>query len=294
MTQLKPSTNRNPTSAPPQIHIQNLTFGYIPGQTILNELSLEITKGESVAVMGANGSGKSTLFLCLLNLLPRFKGEISVHNLQVNQKNQREIRKQVGIMFQNPNDQLFLPTVHQEIEFGLVNLGLDEHHVKTRIAETVTELNIESLMEKKTFHLSYGEKKKIAFATIYAMDPDIFLLDEPFANLDPRGKVDLIHILHQLHKRNKTIVCISHELDHIPTFFSRSIVLDHGSILFDGSRRQLYAQPQILQQANLEVPIVSNLYFELLKRFNIVPSELVPLSEEEILAFIQEKLKKGP
>ncbi|WP_371805250.1 energy-coupling factor ABC transporter ATP-binding protein [Candidatus Lokiarchaeum ossiferum] len=280
--------NSNENSNSSHIEIKNLSFSFIPGQTILKDISFSIPKGESVAVMGANGSGKSTLFLCMLNLLSRFDGNIWIEKTEVNSKTQREIRKKVGIMFQNPNDQLFLPTVHQELEFGLVNLGYDEQQVKNRIEETIAELKLEALIQKKTFHLSYGEKKKIAFATIYAMDPDIFLLDEPFANLDPRSKSDLISILHGLHKRNKTIVCISHEIDHIPLFFLKTIVLNHGEILFEGSRRDLYAQPQILQQANLEVPIVSSLYFKLIEKLKLTAAEKVPLKEEELLSFIQE------
>ncbi|UYP44664.1 Glucose import ATP-binding protein GlcV [Candidatus Lokiarchaeum ossiferum] len=275
-----------------QIEIKNLTFSFIPGQVILKNLSLSIQKGESVVVMGANGSGKSTLLLCILNLLARFEGQILVENMEVNSKNQRYIRRKVGIMFQNPNDQLFLPTVHQELEFGLVNLGYNEKQVKNRIEETITELKLENLMEKKTFHLSYGEKKKIAFASIYAMDPDIFLLDEPFANLDPKSKSDLISILHQLNKRNKTIICISHEIDHIPLFFSKTIVLNQGETLFEGSRRDLYAQPQILQQANLEIPIVSKLYYQLVENLKLTPQEKVPLKEEELIAFIANNVKK--
>lgn len=288
MTNTKQTLNSSEKPPSSQIEIKNVSFGFIPGQSILKNISFSIQKGESVAVMGANGSGKSTLFLCLLNLLSRFDGQILIKNTEVNSKTQREIRKKVGIMFQNPNDQLFLPTVHQELEFGLVNLGYSEQQVKERIKETIIELKLESLMQKKTFHLSYGEKKKIAFATIYAMDPEIFLLDEPFANLDPRSKSDLISTLHGLHKRNKTIVCISHEIDHIPLFFSKTIVLNQGEILFEGSRRELYAQPQILQQANLEVPIVSSLYFKLIEKLKLTAAEKVPLKEEELLSFIQE------
>ena len=293
MTDSNQTKNSSEKEKSSQIEIKNLSFGFIPGQTILKNLSLSIQKGESVAVMGANGSGKSTLFLCMLNLLSRFEGQILIEDIDVNSKNQREIRKKVGIMFQNPNDQLFLPTVHQELEFGLVNLGYSEQQVKDRIKETITELKLETLMQKKTFHLSYGEKKKIAFATIYAMDPDIFLLDEPFANLDPRSKSDLISILQGLHERNRTIICISHEIDHIPLFFSKTIVLNQGVILFEGSRRDLYGLPQILQQANLEVPIVSSLYFKLVAKLNRTLNEKVPLKEEELISFIQDELKRG-
>jgi len=246
-----------------QINVKDLHFSFFPHQEIIKGINLEVKKGESVVILGENGSGKSTFFLNLLNLLPNFTGTIQINGKEVNRKNEKDIRKKVGIMFQNPNDQLFLPTVQQELEFGPSNLGINGDDLKSRITQVIDKLKLQNLIDKKTFHLSYGEKKKIAFASIFSMDPEIYLLDEPYANLDPQTKNEFSEILRSLHRNNKTMLIISHDLDKIPKFIKRAVVIHQGEILFDGLINDLYNKMEILQKANLDLPILSTLYLKL-------------------------------
>ncbi len=259
----------NENEPPPLIIVEDLHFSFLPKQKVLKGLNLEVKNGESMVILGENGSGKSTFFLNLLNLLPNFTGTIKINSKKVNRKNENEIRKKVGIMFQNPNDQLFLPTVQQELEFGPFNLGINGNDLKTRIAHVIDTLKLHNLIDKKTFHLSYGEKKKIAFASIFSMDPDIYLLDEPFANLDPQTKKEFSEILVNLHRNKKTLLIISHELDKIPKFIKRAVVIHQGEILFDGLINDLFNKMEILQKANLDLPILSELYLKLKNEFHL-------------------------
>lgn len=250
-----------------QIYVRDLHFSFFPHQEILKGIDLKVKKGEPLVILGENGSGKSTFFLNLLNLLPNFTGTIQINGKNVNRKNEKEIRKKIGMMFQNPNDQLFLPTVQQELEFGPSNLGISGNDLKLRISHTIDTLKLQNLIDKKTFHLSYGEKKKIAFASIFAMDPEIYLLDEPYANLDPQTKKEFSEILTSLHRNNKTLLIISHDLDKIPKFIKRAVVIHQGEILFDGLINDLFNKMEILQKANLELPILSELYLKLKDEF---------------------------
>jgi len=252
-----------------QIIVKDLHFSFFPHQEILKGINLEVKKGESIVILGENGSGKSTFFLNLLNLLPNFTGAIQINGKEVNSKNENEIRKKTGIMFQNPNDQLFLPTVQQELEFGPSNLGINGNDLKTKIAYVIDKLKLQNLIDKKTFHLSYGEKKKIAFASIFSMDPEIYLLDEPYANLDPQTKKEFSEILINLHRNNKTMLIISHDLDKIPKFIKRAVVIHQGEILFDGLINDLFNKMEILQKANLDLPILSILYLKLKDKFHL-------------------------
>ena len=266
-----------------QINVKDLHFSFFPHQEIIKGINLEVKKGESVVILGENGSGKSTFFLNLLNLLPNFTGKIQINGKEVNRKNEKDIRKKVGIMFQNPNDQLFLPTVQQELEFGPSNLGINGNDLKSRITQVIDKLKIQNLIDKKTFHLSYGEKKKIAFASIFSMDPEIYLLDEPYANLDPQTKNEFSEILRSLHRNNKTMLIISHDLDKIPKFIKRAVVIHQGKNLFDGLINDLYNKMEILQKANLDLPILSILYLKLKDEFHLDKNYEFPRDINDIL-----------
>lgn len=283
----------------PIIEVQNVYFAYHRTAPVLRSLSFNIDKGEAVVLLGENGSGKSTIFLNLLHLVLGYHGKIIVDGMLVSHKTEKKIRQKVGLVFQNSNDQLFLPTVKEELAFGPWNLGLRDDLLEARIHESAVAIGIVSLLEKKIFHLSQGEKKKVAIAAVYAMNPEIFLFDEPFANLDPKTKSDLTQILTHLHQGGKTVILISHEVDSIPPFFSRAIVLHEGRKTFDGSLRQLYQQSEILAEANLRVPIVAKLYQFVESHFNFSPNEekiqkenTIPIDTEEFIQYITNKFKK--
>ena len=277
----------NENELSPLIIVEDLHFSFLPKQEILKGLNLEVKRGEPLVILGENGSGKSTFFLNLLNLLPNFTGAIQINGKKVNSKNEKDIRKKVGIMFQNPNDQLFLPTVQQELEFGPFNLGISGNDLKKRITYVIETLKLNNLIEKKTFHLSYGEKKKIAFASIFAMEPEIYLLDEPFANLDPQTKKEFSDILVNLHRNNKTLLIISHDLDKIPKFIKRAVVIHQGEVLFDGLINDLYNKMDILQEANLELPLLSKIYLKLIYEYKLKTDLIFPRNESELIEFLK-------
>lgn len=276
----------------PIISVKKLKYSYISDEEVLKNINFEVEEGESIVVLGENGSGKSTLFLCLLNLLHGFHGEITINGITLNKKNAPEIRKRTGLLFQDSNDQLFLPTVEEEIAFGPYNQGLRDDELDARIENTVKELNLEDLYGLKTFHLSHGEKKKVSFGTIYAMIPGIFLLDEPFVSLDSVNKMHLLHNLEKLHDEKKTMIMISHELEFVPDFFSRAIVLHKGSIIYDGSVKDLYNSREILKEANLRIPIISDLFQRLSEEgvFNL--NGEIPTNVEESVEILRNLLKK--
>ena len=277
----------------PIISFRDVSFSYHSNIQVLKSISFSVNTGEAVVILGENGSGKSTLFLNLLHLVPGHSGAIFVKGLEVNHKNEKKIRQKTGLIFQNSNDQLFLPTVKEEIAFGPWNLGLRGKELKNCINQAAAAINIQNIMEKKVFHLSQGEKRKVAIAAVYAMNPDIFLFDEPFANLDPKTKEDLIRILDNLHHQGKTLLLISHEVDQIPEFFKRGIVLHSGKKIFDGSIRELYKSPKILTQANLRLPLAATLYSRiqelyphLFKKFDFKP----PITGQEFETILLEIL----
>ena len=252
------------------ISIDQLNFQYPNNkEAILKDVSFEIKDGESVVILGENGSGKSTLFFCMLDLLKKKSGSIKIYDKELTSKNAQELRKKVGLLFQDSTHQLFLPRVKEEIAFAPYNLGLRDEVLDQKISSTLHELGLDDYIDKSTIHLSYGEKKQIAFASIYAMDPEIYLLDEPFISLDPHNRGLLNIILNRIHSRGKTILMISHELDQIPKFIERAIVLHKGEILFDGDIHDLYSRPNILEQANLAVPICSQI-FQNLKETDVI------------------------
>ncbi|QEE15822.1 energy-coupling factor ABC transporter ATP-binding protein [Promethearchaeum syntrophicum] len=274
-----------------QIKVKDLHFSFFPQHEILKGINLELKKGESLIILGENGSGKSTFFLNLLNLLPNYTGKIEISGKEVNRKNEKDIRKRVGIMFQNPNDQLFLPTVLQELEFGPSNLGINGKELKSRIKYVIDTLKLHNLIDKKTFHLSYGEKKKIAFASIFSMDPEIYLLDEPYANLDPRTKKEFSEIFENLNQKKKSMLIISHDLDKIPKFIKRTIVIHQGEILFDGLINDLYNKMEILQKANLDLPILSILYLKLKEELHLKEKMNFPRDINDFLELLKNTRK---
>ena len=284
-----------PTAKSTTVHaivFENVSFAYHSQIQVIHNLSFSVNRGEALVFLGENGSGKSTLFLNLLHLVTGHTGSIMVENLEVSRKTEKKIRLWVGIIFQNSNDQLFLPTVKEELAFGPYNLGLKGEELEARIHHAARAIGVEDILDKKVFHLSQGEKKRVAIAAVYAMDPEIYLFDEPFANLDPKTKTDLTQILLELHQQGKTILLISHDLDRLPEFFTRAVVLHAGAKTFDGSLRDLYMHPEILTQANLQVPSVVTLYNllkiqfkdrypHLFKDFEVSPVNQIPLTINE-------------
>ncbi|MEN6623361.1 MAG: ABC transporter ATP-binding protein, partial [Smithella sp.] len=203
------------------IDFKNVFFHYPDGTEALHDISFRITHGEAVGLIGGNGAGKSTLLLHLNGHLLPASGTVTIGDLHLTIHTRREIRKKVGMVFQNPDDQLFMPTVHDDVAFGPLNLGLEEEDVERRVQDALNLVNCSSLCDKPPHHLSCGQKSAVAIATVMAMEPDILAMDEPAANLDPKSRRLLINLLKTFsHSR----IIASHDLDLILDVCSRCIV----------------------------------------------------------------------
>lgn len=208
---------------------KNLSFTYPDGTQALRGINLEIKRGEKVAIIGPNGAGKST-FLLALNGLVDASGEIEVAGLRLEKRNLVQIRTKYGLVFQNPDDQLFCPTVYEDVAFGPANIGLAPTEIERRVNKALSAIGIERHKNRSSHHLSVGEKKKVAIASVLALEPEIFAFDEPLSNLDPKGQVDLIEIIENL---TQTVIIVTHEILVAKRLCSRIVGMRDGEIVFD-------------------------------------------------------------
>lgn len=233
------------------VEIKSLEYNYPDGTIAINNVSLRITHGESVAVIGANGAGKSTLLLHLNGYLKPTKGEIRIGDFPLTKDTIREIRRTVGMVFQNPDDQLFMPSVYDDVAFGPLNLGLPDDEVKERVQTALKKVGAEHLATKAPYHLSGGEKKRVAIATVLSMSPDILVMDEPTSGLDPFARRQLIQLLKDF---QHTRIFTSHDLDMVLELCNRVIVLHQGEIKADGATLEIFSNEKLLTECNLEKP----------------------------------------
>jgi cobalt/nickel transport system ATP-binding protein len=218
------------TGAPALLDIRGLSYRYPDGTAALEEVSFTLSRGERLAVLGPNGAGKSTLLLHLNGLLEG-AGQVEVAGALLSRTTVRTIRQQVGLVFQNPDDQLFCPTVHEDVAFGPRNLGLPEPEVEERVQEALGAVGLEGFGPRNPAHLSIGEKKRAAIATVYAMRPLVFVLDEPTSSLDARGRRDLLTLLRGL---GEAQIIVTHDLELVRAQCSRALVMDGGRVVAEG------------------------------------------------------------
>ncbi|MGI6006139.1 MAG: energy-coupling factor ABC transporter ATP-binding protein [Ruminococcus sp.] len=258
------------------IKAEDLMFSYDDDNThSLNGLSLEIKKGQKIAVMGANGSGKSTFFLCCTGILKPQSGKIYFHGkeLAYTRKELLDLRSKVGIVFQDPDNQLFCASVYQEISFGPMNLGIEEERVKKDVEDIIRRLEITPFRHKPTHALSGGQKKQVSIADILVMHPEVIILDEPAAALDPRHTALVNHIVDQMTEAGITVMIATHDVNYAYEWADEVILFDSGKVLTQGSPAQVFSERQILEQTNLEPPVVLE-FFESLCRKGILDHSL--------------------
>jgi cobalt/nickel transport system ATP-binding protein len=217
------------------IDIKNLSFTYPDGHRGLKNVNLVVCPGENVAVIGPNGAGKSTLLLHLNGIL-RGNSTVKICGLTVVEKNLKEIRKKVGLIFQDPEDQLFSLNVFDDVAFGPINMGYSESEVKRRVAQALEWVGMVGYEQRSPHHLSVGEKKRIAIATVLALSPEILVIDEPTSNLDPRSKWSLVELLNQL---PITKIIATHDLELVRALCHRTVVMDEGKIAADGKTESI-------------------------------------------------------
>lgn len=233
------------------IDIENLSFAYPDGHAALQSISLHIAPGEKVALVGPNGAGKSTLMLHLNGILIAKSGRVHVCGLDMDEKNLSRVRASVGLVFQNPDDQLFSPTVYEDVAFGPLYQGLSAPQVDERVQAALAAVRMSDYADRVSYHLSTGEKKRIAIATVLSMQPEILVLDEPTAGLDPRARRGLIHLLRDL---PITMLVSTHDLAMVKELFPRTIVMDGGQIVADDQTLRLLEDAELLEAHGLEKP----------------------------------------
>jgi cobalt/nickel transport system ATP-binding protein len=238
-------------------------FTYPGGIKAINGVSLEIQRGERVALLGPNGSGKSTLILLIAGLLTPEKGEITVFNEKTTAKSFQKLRQKIGIVFQDPDDQLFTQSVTEDIEYGPKNLRLPESDIKQRSKEVLEKIGIYHLKDRPPHRLSFGEKKKASLATALVLKPEFLILDEPTANLDLASRRGLLDMLNDLNKEGTTILVSTHDVEALPELTERVIVVSGGKILGEGATAEVLQDSKLLGAAGLEPPAVAKLFFEL-------------------------------
>lgn len=243
-------TENSALVSPPTLLVKGLSFNYPDGHPALNGVDLAISPGEKVALVGPNGAGKSTLILHLNGLLTG-KGELHIGGLSLAKENLPVIRSKVGMVFQNPDDQLFSPTVFDDVAFGPLHMGLPEEAVRERVTMALALVGMAGFEKRLPHHLSIGQKKRIALATVLSMEPEILVLDEPSAGLDPRGRRELIQLLADL---PLTMLVSTHDLLMVRALFPRMVIMDNGRIVADGDTAVLLADTKLLEAHGLEMP----------------------------------------
>jgi len=242
------------------LETRNLTYAYSGRPPALKCVNFMAGRKARIAVIGANGAGKSTLFKHLNGILKPTSGEVLVHGEPITKANLREVRKMIGIVFQNPDDQVFSPTVEQDIAFGPANLGLDEETVHHRVESAMRLLTLEDLRTRPPHQLSGGEKKRVAIAGILAMEPQVLVLDEPTAGLDPQGVTDLVGFVNTLPERfGMTVIFSTHHLDLVPELADYVYVMDRGEIVAQGTVPAIFSQADMLTRTRLDVPVLQRL-----------------------------------
>ncbi|MBU6147006.1 MAG: cobalt ECF transporter T component CbiQ [Actinomycetales bacterium] len=240
-----------PRMPPASLIVERLAFAYPDGHQALFGVDLTIDRGERVALLGPNGAGKTTLVLHLNGILTAGHGTVTVAGLPVDRVNLPEIRRRVGIVFQDPDDQLFMPTVREDVAFGPANLGLRGEALQQRVTEALASVGMADFADRPPHHLSFGQRRRVAVATVLAMRPEILVLDEPSSNLDPASRRELAEILTEV---DVTILMVTHDLPYALQLCPRAVVLSEGVIVADGATGDLLANPALMAAHRLELP----------------------------------------
>lgn len=273
---------------------KDLHYTYPDGTYALRGVNLDIYRGERLAIMGSNGSGKSTFFLHLNGVLKPEKGELKIEGTpyDYSRKGLLSIRKRVGIVFQDPDNQLFSANVTQEISFGVLNLGFSEDEARKKVDAVIKRMNIESFKDKPTHFLSGGQKKRVAIADILVMEPDVVILDEPASALDPKHARLVDQIVEELGNSGITVILSTHDPERALVWAQRVVLFNKGQVLAMGSPQEIFSNDELLEATNLEKPPVLYIAEELTKA-GILPEGACKLRTPETLAAcIKENMKK--
>lgn len=239
----------------PTLEVRGLAYAYPDGHQALFGVDLHVHRGERVALLGPNGAGKTTLVLHLNGILTAGAGTVSVSGLPVTKANLQEIRRRVGVVFQDPDDQLFMGTVRQDVAFGPANMGVSGADLDRRVMDALDQVGMADFVDRPPHHLSFGQRRRVAVATVLAMQPEILVLDEPSSNLDPASRRELADILRSL---EVTVLMVTHDLPYALELCPRSVVLQDGVVAADGATRDLLTNAELMNANRLELPFGFN------------------------------------
>lgn len=269
----------------PIIRIEHLTHTYSAGtpfqRSAVEDVSLDIMPGEFLGIIGHTGSGKSTLIQHLNGLLRPTQGRVLLNGKDIwaEPKKIRQVRFQVGLVFQYPEYQLFEETVYKDIAYGPGNMGLDRDEIDRRVRESAALVGLtEDQLEKSPFELSGGQKRRVAIAGVLAMEPQVMVLDEPAAGLDPAGRADMLNLVKKLHQAGKTVVMVSHSMEDVGRMCQRLIVLNHGKIAFDDTPANVFSHPRELEEMGLDVPQSVKLAIRLREKGFDIPQDVTSVA----------------
>ena len=235
----------------PTLDVRGLAYAYPDGHQALHGVDLHVHPGERVALLGPNGAGKTTLVLHLNGILTAGAGSVTVSGLPVAREHLQEIRRRVGIVFQDPDDQLFLGTVRQDVAFGPANLGLRGEALERRVRDALDRVGMADFADRPPHHLSFGQRRRVAVATVLAMEPEVLVLDEPSSNLDPASRRELADILRSL---DVTVLMVTHDLPYALELCPRSVVLADGVVVADGTTYDVLTDDALMRAHRLELP----------------------------------------
>ncbi|KZX14486.1 energy-coupling factor transporter ATP-binding protein EcfA3 [Methanobrevibacter cuticularis] len=276
------------------IEAKNIVYEYPDGTEALKHIDFKVEKGDIVALLGPNGAGKSTLFLHFNGILEPASGEILIDNkrLKYDRKSLLKVRQKIGIVFQNPDDQLFAPTVEEDVAFGPLNIGLSQEEAKKRVEDSLKKVGMEGFEKKPPHHLSGGQKKRIAIAGILAMGPEVMILDEPTSGLDPKGASKILKLLYKLNDEGMTIIISTHDVDLVPIYAKKINVINKGKIIKEGTPHEVFDDVDIIRKANLRLPRIAHLVEILEKEDQFKLADHYPLTIGEARKSILEHIDK--
>ncbi len=277
--------------------VQDVSYKYPDGTPALSNISLEVRKGEFMGLLGANGSGKTTLLRAMDKLLKGVEGRITLSGIDIKNLSPKEIYKKVGLVFQNPDDQLFAPTLFEDVAFGPTNMGYSAKEIEIKVMNALDEVDLTGLEKKSVHNLSYGQRKRACIAGLLAMGHETLLLDEPTAGLDPMGEYKMMNLLKKLNKENGvTVIMATHSVDLVPVFLDRLYILSKGKFSRGGTPEEVFNAPEDMANIKLRLPHIAELIYKL-KHEDKLDFKRIPLTigeaRREILKSLETSLKGG-
>ncbi|MDI9395628.1 MAG: ATP-binding cassette domain-containing protein [Euryarchaeota archaeon] len=270
------------------LETRSLKYTYPDGTAAVQDLNIKIKKGKKVAFVGQNGSGKTTLFLILNGTLKPAEGEVLFHGVpfKYDSKSLREIRKSIGIVFQNSDDQIFAPTVYQDVAFGPANLGYSKERVDVCVLQALEQVGLYPLKDRPPHHLSGGQKKRVAIAGIMAMEPEVIILDEPLSNLDPVGADEIIDLLNEFNQLGSTIIISTHDVDLAYRWSDYVYILSNSKLIGQGTPSEVFKEQELLKKAGLRLPTTLEIYHEIERR-GLARSKISPKTVPELVSTLK-------